>query len=663
MRQFGADIRTHLASCNFSAPGAGGARSNLGDVVNRARTNRADLPAVVTSVRESWSLLTPPARRRYAAVVAAQMATGLLDLIGVVLVGLFGLAATSALGGSTGSFETLPFVSDWDADPIQLAASLALAAAFALIVRSVLYTILLRVNYRLLARSQAETAVTLLGRFMSRPITDIHDHASQSTAYALTGGAAAAITGLLGSASVVLTDVALLVILGIGLLVVDPVVTIAAAAYLGLVAFGVHAALSGWSARNGRLLGQAGVSTLVAIQEGIGLHRELWALGRVRRSYNFISGRLEAASDAWATDLLIGQIPKVVYDAALVVGALLLAAWQIRVAGLPTALATLLVFLAAASRTIPSLLRINGQLIQLRSSAGQARPTYELAERLATPPAPGWRSLPLTADEPVDGRSDAEGAHIVVTDVSYQYPTSTRPVLSEVSLEVLPGQSVALVGPTGGGKSTLVDVLVGLLVPNSGSVRIDGGEPLDAIMERPGAIAYVPQRVALVEGTVRENIAISLAPADVEDAQIWEALDRAQAVDVVEGLPQGLDTRIGENGFRLSGGQRQRIGLARALYQRPRLLFLDEATSALDAETEHAISAGLAGLRGQVTLVVVAHRLAAVKDADLVAFLDGGCITARGTFDEVVQQSSAFARQVEILTMPGSGYRTPGTEG
>jgi ATP-binding cassette subfamily C protein len=633
--------------------------STLSDVVKRARANRADLPTVVASVRTSWSLLTRPARRRYVVVVAAQMATGVLDLIGVALVGLVGLAATSAVSGSTESLESLPLVSTWDTDdPVQLAAVLALAAAAALILRSVLYALLLRVNYRLLARSQAEAAVALLGRFMTRPITDIHDHGSQSTAYALTVGAGAAITGLLGSVSVVLTDAALLVLLGVGLLLIDPVVTVAAAVYLGIVAFGVHAALAGWSARNGSLIGQAGVSTLVAIQEGISLHRELWALGRIAHSYGHTRERLETASNARATQTLIGQIPRVVYDVALVAGALLLAAWQIQVADLPTALATLLVFVAAASRIIPSLLRINGQLIQLRSAAGQARPTYELAQRLEQPPGNGWRGPPLTpADpaDPADPRPDVAGARVTLTDVSYQYPTGVRPVLNGVSLTVQPGCSVALVGPTGGGKSTLVDSMVGLLVPDRGSVRIDDGEPLDAVLARPGSVAYVPQRVALVEGTVRENIAIALAPAEVDDARIWEALERAQAVDVVQGLPHGLDTRIGEHGFRLSGGQRQRIGLARALYQGPRLLILDEATSALDAQTEHAISTGLAALHGRVTLVVVAHRLAAVKDMDLVVYVEDGRIAAKGTFDEVVQQSPAFARQVEILAMPRSG--------
>lgn len=632
-------------------------RSSLGAVVTRARKSQTALPTVIASVRTSWSLLSSRARRRYVVLVAAQMATGILDLVGVALVGLVALAATSAVSGTPDTLQDLPIVSGWGVeDSTQFAAVLALAAAGALILRSVIYASLLRVTYRLLARSQLESALALLGRFLSRPVTDVHDHGSQSTAYALTVGAGAAVTGLLGSVSVVLTDATLLVLLGAGLLLVDPVVTLATAGYLALVAFGVHAALSGWSARTGRRMGQSGVSTIVAVQEGMNLHRELWALGRIGRSYGQTRARLVESSDARATQTLIGQIPKVVYDVALVVGALLLAAWQIQVTDLPTALATLLVFLAAASRIIPSLLRINGQLIQLRSAAGQARPTYELAQRLEQPTPSGWHSPPLMPGPVADRGVEEVGARIALSHVSFQYPHAPRPVLLDVSLEIEPGHSVALVGPTGGGKSTLVDVMVGLLAPDEGVVSIDGGEPLKAILMRPGSIAYVPQRVALVEGSVRENIAISLPAAEVDDARIWEALDGAQAVDVVRGMPQGLDTRIGEHGLRLSGGQRQRIGLARALYQRPRLLILDEATSALDAHTERSISSGLAALHGRVTLVIVAHRLAAVKEVDLVVYLEDGRVVAQGAFDEVVRQSSAFAHQVEILSMqrPGS---------
>jgi ABC-type multidrug transport system fused ATPase/permease subunit len=185
--------------------------------------------------------------------------------------------------------------------------------------------------------------------------------------------------------------------------------------------------------------------------------------------------------------------------------------------------------------------------------------------------------------------------------------------------------------------------------PQSGTVTISGVSPREAINRWPGAIAYVPQAVALVEGTVRENVALGLPRDLIDDELVWDALNRAHLADFLSESREGLDTKIGERGFRLSGGQRQRLGIARALYTRPRLLVLDEATSALDAETEQSIVQTLDELEGQVTTITVAHRLATVRRADQMLYLEGGRITARGTFDEVRAQVADFDRQAALL--------------
>jgi len=604
-------------------------------------------------VRASWDLFPSRSRRRYVIVVAAQMATGLLDLLGVALIGLMGLAATAAVSGTTVALPSLPGLSTLlERDPMQLAVALAAAAAVALLGRSLAYGVLLRVNYRLLARCQIEATSLLLARFLQRPISLTQARSSQQTAYALTGGATAAITGLFGSLSVILTDSALLVLLGVGLLIVSPVVTLVAAAYLVAVALLVHAFLARWGERNGRDLARTGIAGLVAIQEGVNLHRELWTLGRMGELYAHTRTSLEEGALARSTQTLIVQIPRILYDAALVIGALLLTAWQVRVSSLDDAMATLLVFLAAASRVIPSLLRVNGQLLQVRSYAGQARQTHTLARQLQEPPPVGWTPPPLDRLAPGRAPGEARGAHVVVRDVCFSYPGSSTPVLTDVRFEARPGESIALVGPTGGGKSTLADVIVGLLIPDTGAAEIDGLRPWEYVVGRPGAVSYVPQRVALVDGTVRDNVAVALPAGLVDDDQVWRALRQAHVDEVVAALPGGLDARIGEHGVRLSGGQRQRLGLARALYSEPSLLILDEATSALDAETEQAIASGIAGLHGTVTVLVIAHRLAAVQGADSVVYLERGRVVAQGSFDELLCQSASFARQVELLSLP-----------
>jgi ABC-type multidrug transport system fused ATPase/permease subunit len=236
-----------------------------------------------------------------------------------------------------------------------------------------------------------------------------------------------------------------------------------------------------------------------------------------------------------------------------------------------------------------------------------------------------------------------------IINVSFAFPGETESALDGVTLRVPPGSSLALVGPTGAGKSTLVDIAMGVVRPGTGSVKISGVDPTAAIQQWPGAIACVPQAVHIVEGTIRMNVALGLPPDAVEDADVWEALEKAQLGHFLETQREGLDTVVGERGVRLSGGQRQRLGLARALYSKPRLLFLDEATSALDAETERIVSEAIRSLSGHVSVVVIAHRLATVREMDQVGYLEDGRLKALGPFDVVRQAVPNFERQATLL--------------
>jgi len=205
------------------------------------------------------------------------------------------------------------------------------------------------------------------------------------------------------------------------------------------------------------------------------------------------------------------------------------------------------------------------------------------------------------------------------------------------------------VGTTGAGKSTLADLILSVLDPDSGQVLVGGVTPREAIQRWPGAISYVPQNVALTIGTVRENVAMGLPKDLIDDALVWEALRRAHLADFLTEFREGIDTNVGERGFRLSGGQRQRLGIARALYTKPKLLVLDEATSALDSETEQAIIEMLNELESEVTTVTVAHRLATVRRADLLIYLKEGHSIAQGTFEEVRVLAPDFDRQAVLL--------------
>jgi ABC-type multidrug transport system fused ATPase/permease subunit len=229
------------------------------------------------------------------------------------------------------------------------------------------------------------------------------------------------------------------------------------------------------------------------------------------------------------------------------------------------------------------------------------------------------------------------------------YPNAKSPAVSGVSLEIESGSSVAIVGTSGAGKTTIIDVLLGVLYPNDGQVSISNMQPLEAIAKWPGAISYVPQDIVISAGTIRENVALGY-PIDVAtDELVMAALKIAQLDEFVKSLPCGIDTEVGERGAKISGGQRQRLGIARAMFTQPHLLVLDEATSALDGETEASISESIRQLRGSTTVVMIAHRLSTVRDADVVVYLSDGKVVATGSFEEVRKSVPDFDRQAKLM--------------
>jgi len=223
--------------------------------------------------------------------------------------------------------------------------------------------------------------------------------------------------------------------------------------------------------------------------------------------------------------------------------------------------------------------------------------------------------------------------------VSYRYEEGSPLALDNVSFTIHKGQSIGIVGPTGAGKSTLVDILLGLLTPTSGHVLIDG-EPL-AGHERAWQrqIGYVSQDVYLLDDTLRRNVAFGVPDSAIDEARLTHALSQARLDEVIASLPQKLDTVVGENGVRLSGGQRQRVAIARALYHDPPVLFFDEATAALDNQTEREVTDAIASVHGTRTVVAIAHRLSTVKNCDQLIYLRSGRIAGVGTYQELMQDA------------------------
>jgi ABC-type multidrug transport system fused ATPase/permease subunit len=456
---------------------------------------------------------------------------------------------------------------------------------------------------------------------------------------------------VLGGVVVIVAETAVLVVLAVGLLALDPTVALATVAFFGLIGIFMYKALGSRARRLGIVQTETEVASITSIQNALRSYREMSVSGRRPLVVDSFQNLRWRAASVQADLQIVGQITKYVFEVSLVVGGGFLVWSQFARGESGAAIAVVAVFLAAASRTMPSLLRVQQAAVGIRSAMGGAIPVLAIHEELA-------KSITVTEaysevlGRVVKGVNEDHGTFepsIELSKVTLQYPGTERPAVSNVSLRVRPGQTLAIVGVTGSGKSTLADLILGVLIPASGSVHIGGLPPWETAKRWPGSMAYVPQEVTIVEGTVRSNVVLGIPDKMVADEWVWKSLQRAQLANLFRAESQGLDTQVGEHGVRLSGGQKQRLGLARALLTNPKVLVMDEATSALDAETEHVISQALTDLEGEVTMVIIAHRLATVRRCDQVAYIEDGQVTALGTFEEVRALVPRFDRQAELL--------------
>jgi ATP-binding cassette subfamily C protein len=346
-------------------------------------------------------------------------------------------------------------------------------------------------------------------------------------------------------------------------------------------------------------------------------------------------------SQARANASFLSAVPRFIFDAAIIGGFVVVggAAYIANGGDMDATISAVALFGIAGFRLVPSLTGF--QTVLTRTVT--AGPYIELV--IADVEA----SKKFHADREELGREPLPAAprKLELDDISFSFPGSDIPALRDVSVEIPLGSSVGIAGASGAGKSTLIDLILGLLTPTSGVIRIDERPLTDVLRAWRAHVGYVPQEVTLFDGTIAQNIALTWTD-DYDRARVEEVARRAQLWSVIEGRADGLDTRVGERGLSLSGGQRQRLGIARALYSDPLILVLDEATSALDTKTESDVAEAIRGLRGDVTVIAVAHRLSTIRESDQILFLSDGAVAAQGTFDEVVAENPDFAHQARL---------------
>lgn len=344
-------------------------------------------------------------------------------------------------------------------------------------------------------------------------------------------------------------------------------------------------------------------------------------------------------------------LPRYAMEAIAFGGMLLVAIYLVGMSdGLQGALPVLALYAMAGYRLMPALQQVFAYVSQLRFSYPALVVLHEDYAGLDRKEGCRGETMPM---QPV---------HLVeLEDVTYAYPGSDQPALNKLAIRIPVRSSIGLVGTTGSGKTTTVDVILGLLTPQSGSLKVDG-QPITANDRSSWAqtVGYVPQHIFLSDDTIAANIAFGIPEQDINIEAVKDAAKLANLRDFIESnLPNGYFTKVGERGIRLSGGQRQRIGIARALYRRPQLLVLDEATSALDNRTEHAVMKAVQSLSRKLTIVLIAHRLSTVRACDTIYLLEHGSVIGQGSYDELLATNDKFKQMATVSSMRQSDTAAP----
>ncbi len=592
-----------------------------------------------------YNLIDSKTRRRMPLAFFVMLFLSALEVVGISLV--FPLIQSIFSGKAAIDFDRFKILSILSIDLNHHLAFIMSFLVFGLfILKNILSIFLIRWQVKFLAEADHNLSIYLMKKYMAMSYVDYLSSNSVDMARNIMNVVSSACSGFLGSMLVIATEFSVIFGVVFMLLLFSPLEIISIGFFMIAMSWGFQLYFKEKILKSGEVYLEATTKSWKEIVQTFLLMKDLRILGREKNVFNrfaYLRSELcEVEMVQKFTQLLPRYFLEIIFSLSAFIFCVFL--FKIQIKDTASHLALLGVVGVSFVRLIPSVNKILSTLQVVRANAPAV---LALQDKIGSSYAEC--SIENDHGESFEMKLDEKG--LILKDVNYRYPTRTSPALQHINLSIHWGESVGLVGESGSGKSTLIDVILGFLVPDMGEVYL-GAQPISSCLKNwRKIIGYVPQNIYLCDDTVLHNIGLGLSDDEIDEVALNQAIKLSNVSSFIEKLPEGLNTLVGEQGVQLSGGQKQCIGIARALYHDPSVLILDEATSSLDNESEHRISSTLEKLYRKKTLIIVAHRLSTVRYCDKIVFMEHGCISGIGTFDELKETHLGFKRLVELGTL------------
>lgn len=584
-------------------------------------------------INRSMKYLDRAERSKILLISCAQVGLAIFDVIGVSFFGAIASLVLSSINSQPPAALVLKILEFLNLDSLTLQSQTAALALIGVLILGLKTYVSHKLSNKILMTlsiSSARLSQNLVSKLFLLEGNYLKGRNTQSILYDLTTGVSVLTVGVLGISASLISDLALLVVIFASVFYIS----VSVAVFTAIMFIGILILLRKFIDHRAHQLSTEATSasvnsnvTIIEILENLSTI-SITGTGAFFQRKVFVQRR--HLNEVLAKQTLLPNIGKSVLEVSVLFGVLVISGLEFLIYDSKHAILNLSIFLIAASRITPAVLRVQYGLLQVKSSAGTSDSAIELINILEA------------YTEPTDvPDNNFEDHALVVRNLEFDYPQSDFQIRID-DIHVSQGEFIAIVGPSGGGKSTLVKMLTGLIRQKSGSISYSNQPVRQFLVENPGEIAYVPQHVGLIEDSLEKNVSFG---RELTETQLIRCLEVSDLASWALGDSEDIDAQIKMSPETLSGGQRQRLGISRAIITSPSIIFLDEATSAIDGHSEQVILDNLRTFNPKMTIVVVAHRLSSIRDADKVLYVDNGRILASGTFQEVRDKVGAFDKQ------------------